>query len=139
MAKTKEVKKHETLIVKGIVKKAYNGKTKFSEDVKNRITIFSEDFPYTDITAYDDQPDKLTPGWFKDQEGYCNLASGFDIDVLNKDGKKLTFEEWISGEFGDNTHNAVVTVKIRQKDGAIYPVAIKVYKDGEPVDNFADM
>lgn len=137
MAKTKEAKKqHETIVVKGIVKKAYTGKTKFSEDVKNRITIFSEDFPYTDITAYDDQPDKLTPGWFKDQEGYCNLASGFDVDVMASNGKKITFEEWVNNY---DTHNAEVTVKIRQKDGAIYPVAIKVYKDGEPVDNFDDM
>lgn len=136
MAKTKEAKKHETIVVKGIVKKAYIGKTKFSEDVKNRITIFSEDFPYTDITAYDDQPDKLTPGWFKDQEGYCNLASGFDVEVMASNGKKITFEDWVK-DF--DTHNAEVTVKIRQKDGAIYPVAIKVYKDGEPVDNFDDM
>lgn len=137
MAKTKEAKKqHETIVVKGIVKKAYTGKTKFSEDVKNRIAIFSEDFPYTDITAYDDQPDKLTPGWFKDQEGYCNLASGFDVDVMASNGKKITFEEWVNNY---DTHNAEVTVKIRQKDGAIYPVAIKVYKDGEPVDNFDDM
>lgn len=136
MAKTKEAKKHETIVVKGIVKKAYTGKTKFSEDVKNRITIFSEDFPYTDITAYDDQPDKLTPGWFKDQEGYCNLASGFDVDVMATSGKKITFEDWVTNY---DTHNAEVTVKIRQKDGAIYPVAIKVYKDGEPVDNFDDM
>lgn len=136
MAKAKEAKKHETIVVKGIVKKAYNGKTKFSEDVKNRITIFSEDFPYMDITAYDDQPDKLTPGWFKDQEGYCNLASGFDVDVMTTNGKKITFEDWVNNY---DTHNAEVTVKIRQKDGAIYPVAIKVYKDGEPVDNFDDM
>lgn len=136
MAKAKEAKKHETLVVKGIVKKAYTGKTKFSEDVKNRITIYSEDFPYTEITAYDDQPDKLTPGWFKDQEGYCNLASGFDVEVMNSAGKQISFEEWVNNY---DTHNAEVTVKIRQKDGAVYPVAIKVYKDGEPVDNFGDM
>lgn len=136
MAKAKETKKHETIVVKGIVKKAYTGKTKFSEDVKNRITIYSEDFPYTDITAYDDQPDKLTPGWFKDQEGYCNLASGFDVDVMNSSGKQISFEDWVNNY---DTHNAEVTVKIRQKDGAVYPVAIKVYKDGEPVDNFGDM
>lgn len=136
MAKTKEAKKYQTLVVKGIVKKAYTGKTKFSEDVKNRITIYSEDFPYMEITAYDDQPDKLTPGWFKDQEGYCNLASGFDVEVMNSSGKQISFEDWVNNY---DTHNAEVTVKIRQKDGAVYPVAIKVYKDGEPVDNFGDM
>ena len=136
MAKAKENKKHETIVVRGTVKKAYVGKTKFSDDVKQRLTIYSEDFPYTDITAYDEQPDKLTPGWYKDQEGYCNLASGFDVPVMASNGKEITFEKWVEDY---DTHNADVAVKIRQKDGAVYPVAIKVYKDGEPVDNFGDM
>lgn len=136
MAKAKENKKHETLVVKGIIKKAYFGKTKFSEDEKNRITLYSEDFPYTDITAYDDTPDKLTPGWYKDQEGYCNLASGYEIEVMLTTGKVIDFLEWVKNY---DTHNAEVSIKIRQKDGAIYPVALKVYKDGEPVDNFDGM
>lgn len=138
MKKTTEKKKHETIVVKGIVKKAYNGKTKFQEEAKNRIDLFVEDFDYSLITAYDDQPEKLTPGWFKKGEGYINLASAFDIPVQDG-GKTYTFEEWTSGEFGHNVHNAVVSVKIRQKDGGCYPVAIKVYKDGEPIDHFADM
>ena len=78
------------------------------------------------------------PGVFKKGEGYINLASTFDIPVQDG-GKTYTFEEWTSGEFGHNVHNAVVSVKIRQKDGGCYPVAIKVYEDGEPIDHFADM
>lgn len=136
MAKKEATKKYETIVVHGIIKKAYVGKTKFSDDVKSRITIFNEEFDYSRITAYDDQPAKLTPNWFKDAEGYINLASKFGIDVQTTNGKVISFEEWIAGY---DTYNADVAVKIRQKEGACYPVAIMVYSDGEPVDNFADM
>lgn len=136
MAKKEATKTYETIVVRGIIKKAYVGKTKFSDDVKSRITIFNKEFDYSQITAYDDQPAKLTPGWFKDAEGYINLASGFGIDVQTVSGKVISFEDWITNF---DTHNADVAVKIRQKEGACYPVAIKVYGDGEPVDNFADM
>lgn len=124
------------LIFDGTVKKAYRGKTKFDDTVKNRVTIYNDQLQYELITAYDNTPAKLTPGWFRDAEGYLTANSTFDIPVLTKDKNELTFEEWV-----DNypTHNAVIRLKIRQKDGAIYPIAIKVLTDGEPVDNFADM
>lgn len=136
--KNNETKKHETIVVKGQLKKAYIGKTKFSEDVKNRITLFNPDLDYNQITAYDDQPDKLTPGWYKEAEGYINLSSTFDIPVQGLKGEKLTFEEFLE-ETNYNPHNAVVAVKIRQKDGSCYPVAIKMYEDGEEIDDFEGM
>ena len=133
-----ETKRHETIIVKGQLKKAYIGKTKFSEDVKNRITLFNPDLDYNLITAYDDQPDKLTPGWYKEAEGYINLSSTFDIPVQGLKGEKLTFEEFLE-ESSYNPHNAVVAVKIRQKDGRCYPVVIKMYVDGEEIAEFEGM
>ena len=137
---TKQEKQQTTtssiLIIDGTVKKAFRGKTKFDATVKNRVTIYNEELNYETITAYDNTPAKLTPSWYKDAEGYLTANSSFDIPVLSKDKKELTFEDWI-----DNypTHNAVIRLKIRQKDGAIYPIAIKVLTDGEPVDNFSDM
>lgn len=124
------------ILCDGTVKKAYRGKTKFDDTVKNRVTIYNDQIQYDLITAYDNTPAKLTPKWFRDAEGYLTANSTFDIPVLTKDKNELTFEEWV-----DNypTHNAVIRLKIRQKDGAIYPIAIKVLADGEPVDNFADM
>lgn len=139
MAKTTkpvETVRHETIIINGVVKKAYKGSTKYDDKEKNRITIFDEALDYTAITAYDNQPDKLTPGWYKDQEGYINLASGFDVPVMDLKGRQITFEDWINN---DDTHNAKVSVKIRQKDGSVYPVAIKVLEAGEPVDPFEGM
>lgn len=138
MAKTtnKEVKKNEDLIFTGTVKKAYNGSTKYDEEAKNRVTIYNPDFPYEKITAYENVGSKMQPGWYKEAEGYINLSSKFDIPVRNSQGKEITFEAWING---DDTHNATVKVKIRQKDGAIYPICIVVLQDGEPVDPFEGM
>lgn len=139
MAKTTkpaEKVRHETIIINGVVKKAYKGSTKYDDKEKNRITIFDEALDYTEITAYDNQPDKLTPSWYKDQEGYINLASGFEIPVLDLNGREITFKDWIDT---CDVHNATVSVKIRQKDGSVYPVAIKVWADGEPVNPFEGM
>ncbi len=135
-ATTPEKTGHETIIIEGVVKKAYFGKTKYDDKEKYRVTLYNENLDYTKITAYDDQPDKLTPGWYKDQEGYINLASGFEIPVLDLKGREITFRDWIDN---CDVHNATVSVKIRQKDGSVYPVAIKVWADGEPVNPFEGM
>ena len=135
-AKVEELKKFENVKVRGLVKKAYNGKTKYDEESKNRLTIYAEDFDYSIITAYDDTPAKLTPKWYKEAAGYINLSSSYNIEVKTTKGSIIDFEDWISDY---DTHNADVTVKFRQKDGAIYPICLVVHKDGDPVDNFADM
>lgn len=136
-AKTTE-KKNDYIIIVGTLKKAYFGKTKFDEEEKYRVTIYNDSMPYDLITAYDDTPAKLQPGWFKDAEGYMNLNSKFSFPVKDIKGKEILLEEYLSGAYGE-PHNAKVMVKIRQKDGAIYPVALKVMEDGEPVDAFEGM
>lgn len=123
------------LVFTATVKRAFIGATKYDDKVKNRITLYNPDFDYTLITAYDNAPAKLTPSWFKDAEGYVNLNSKFDIPVKDKDGTILTFEEWVLTD----TNNAIVKAKIRQKEGSVYPVALVVLEEGEPVDNFAGM
>lgn len=123
------------LVFTATVKRAFIGATKYDDKVKNRVTLYNPDFDYTLITAYDNAPAKLTPSWFKDAEGYINLNSKFDIPVKDKDGTILTFEEWVLTD----TNNAIVKAKIRQKEGSVYPVALVVLEEGEPVDNFAGM
>jgi hypothetical protein len=123
------------LVFTATVKRAFIGATKYDDKVKNRVTLYNPDFDYTLITAYDNAPAKLTPSWFKDAEGYINLNSKFDIPVKDKDGTILTFEEWVLTD----TNNAIVKAKIRQKEGSVYPVALVVLEEGEPVDSFAGM
>lgn len=130
-----EVLANGDMVFTATVKRAFIGATKYDDKVKNRVTLYNPDFDYTLITAYDNAPAKLTPSWFKDAEGYINLNSKFDIPVKDKDGTILTFEEWVLTD----TNNAIVKAKIRQKEGSVYPVALVVLEEGEPVDNFAGM
>lgn len=124
------------VILTGTVKKAYRGKTKFDDNVKNRVTLYNESMPYDLITAYAETPAKLVPSWYKDADGYINAASAFEVPVMNTNGKEIDFETWIN-EY--DTHNARAVIKIRQKEGAIYLTAIKVLEDGEPVNAFEGM
>lgn len=130
-----EVLENGDLVFVATVKRAFVGATKYDDKVKNRLTLYNPDFDYKLITAYDNAPAKLTPSWFKDAEGYINLNSKFDIPVKDINGEIITFEDFALTETG----NAIVKAKIRQKDGSIYPVALVVLEEGEPVDHFAGM
>lgn len=124
------------LVISARVVRANIGKTKFSEDVKKRLSLHSESMPYDEITAYDKVGAKMTPSWYKDKEGYMNIASDFDIPVRMTSGKIVTFEEWIDAGIAIG---ADIKIKVSQKDGAVYPMAIVVEKDGEPFDPFEGM
>lgn len=125
-----------TLIIKGVnVVRAYFGTTKFNSEPKYHITV-NGDIPYDSITAYDNAGTKLTPTWYKNKDGYMNVASKFEIPVQDIKGKFIDFEDWIE-EY--NAIGAIVNIKIIQKDGAIYPVAIVVVKDGEEINPFEGM
>ena len=134
--KNTETKKDNILIIRGVkVVRAYFGGTKYNPTEKNHVTIKGV-IPYDSITAFEKSGSKLTPTWYKNRDGYMNLASVFDIPVLSVTNKQIYFDDWIS-EY--NTVGATVTVKVIQKDGAIYPVAIQVLEDGEEINPFEGM
>lgn len=128
--------KEEKLVIKCKVVRAFVGETKYDKKVANRITVFSEEMPYDEIWAYDECGAKYTPSWLKDANGYMNLKSNFDIDVQGVDGTKMSFDDWL--EEG-RTRGAEITIKVKQTAGAIYPVCIKVYADGDEDTSFDDM
>lgn len=128
--------KVEIMTIRAKVVRAFTGATRFDKEECNRLTIHSDDMPYTDIWAFDDCGPKFTPSWLKDAEGYMNLKSNFDIPVKDTKGRKISFDDWLETE---TCTGADVKVKIRQKDGAIYPMAIVIVKDGENIDPFEDM
>lgn len=134
--KTTESKKDNIIIIRGVnVVRAFYGTTKYNPTKKNHVTI-KGDIPYDSITAFEGSGPKLTPTWYKNRDGYMNLASVFDIPVLTDTNKQIDFDEWIT-EY--NTIGAIVNVKAIQKDGAIYPVAIQVLEDGEEINPFEGM
>lgn len=76
----------------------------------------------------------FTPKFLK-EEGceYINAHTRFEIPVaLYADGRKLPLE------MTDVFEGAVVDLSLVCKDGAIYPRAMMVYKNGVPFDPFAD-
>lgn len=132
----KEMKELKTLIIEGIIVSCRYGSTKFDDTNKYRFAIKSDSIPYDDIHAYDNVGAKLTPSWLKEKDGYINCSSIYDVPVMDTRLKKISFTDWMENY---NTIGSKVLVKIKQKDGAIYPEAIKVLEDGEERDPFKDM
>lgn len=140
MNETTNTNKKETenkaIIIRGVkVVRAYFGSTKFNPNEKNHITL-KGDIPYDEIIAYKNVGSKLTPTWFKNREGYMNLASVYDVPVRTENNRVISFSDWIEE---CNSISSEVNVKVIQKDGACYPVAIDVVKDGEEQNPFLDM
>lgn len=135
-AKTKKETENKVLIIRGVkVVRAYFGSTKFNPTEKNHITL-KGDIPYDEIVAYKNVGSKLTPTWLKKREGYINLASVYDVPVRTETNRVISFSDWIEE---CNPVSSEVNVKVIQKEGACYPVAIDVNKDGEEQNPFLDM
>lgn len=135
MKMKKEAKKTmNNIIVEGTIVSARFGSTKFDDNNKYRIAIESDSIDYDSIHAYDNVGSKLTPTWYKDKTGYINLSSIYDIPVMDVSGKKVDFEDWLSDDY--NALGSKVKVSIKQKEGALYPIAIKVIEEGEERDPF---
>lgn len=124
------------LIIEGRIVSARFGSTKFDDNNKYRVSIQSDTIPYADIHAYDNSGTKLTPAWFKNQDGYINLSSIYSMPVMNTRGNQIDFDDWISDY---NVLGSIVKVSVKQKEGALYPEAIRVIEDGEERDPFADL
>lgn len=134
--KKEQSKVMENVIVEGVIVSARYGSTKFDDRNKYRFSIKSDSIPYDEIVAYEGVGTKMTPAWFINQDGYINLASIYSIPVLNSEGIKTETDAWFNT---DNVIGSKVRVSIRQKEGAVYPVAIKVLEDGEERDPFKDL
>jgi hypothetical protein len=133
MKKETEKKPVDNLIVEGVLKSAYIGGSKFNDTKKNRLAVQSDSIPYDSITAYDGVGAKLTPAWFKDKNSYINLASIYNVPVLDPKGLVLTFEEFCNNE---KAIGSKVRLSIVQREGAVYPKAMKVLEWGEERDPF---
>ena len=137
--KMEEKKKEETidtLIIEGIVISAYVGKSRFSDQEKSRLAIQSDSIPYDQITAFKESGNKLTPAWFKDRNGYMNLASVYNIPVKNMKNREITFEEFTQL---DTAIGSKIRLSVIQRDGAIYPKAFKILEEGTPRDPFEEL
>lgn len=126
----------DELIIEGTLTKAFRGTTTYDKEVRNHVTIKSDSLPYEDIEAYTNVPSKLTPSWFKDQNGYMNLKSNFNIKIKNERGREMDFEDFIQG---DTVIGSQIKIKVKQKEGALYPISIVVIEPGEAYNPFEGM
>lgn len=125
-----------TLIIEGTVISAYVGKSRFSDVEKCRLAIESKTIPYDKITAFNESGARLTPSWFKDKNGYMNLASLYNIPVKDSRGREISFSEFVETE---TAIGSKIKLSVTQREGAIYPKAFIVLEDGEPRDPFAGL
>ena len=131
----------DTIIFKGKIKSAYtkgvrNADGDHVDEFRLNIELNSPDKVYETITAYTNSPKKYVPTWYKAREGNIILKSRYDIPVKNTDGDTVKFSDWLDDGL---ISGAEVKIKIKQKEGAIYPVALVIEKDGEEMDYFEGM
>ena len=124
------------IVVEGIIVEARHGKTRYSEELKNRVALKSESIPYDKIKAFENVGPRLTPSWFKDKTGYLNVSSMYNIPIKDTKDKLIDFDDWVS-EY--NALGSKVKMSLIQKEGALYPKAIKVLENGEDRDPFEDL
>lgn len=132
-AETKAPEKNSDIYIEGAVTKALFGTTRWDKKEKYRITIKGEDIPYDEITAYDKTKSSFIPDWYKERNGYINLSSLYDFPC-RYGNEKFNFSDWINGAVELTAPGSQVVIRIRQKDGSIYPVAVDILQDGEIAD-----
>lgn len=112
----------------------------FGKDKEKKIRFSIYDFEISDdlrskILEYFDINSTFCPKWLKDKDvEFINLKSNYNIDIYDKNNERMN-EEQIEQIYSDFEGSVLIVVK----EGAIYPVAIKVEKNGKPYNPFENM
>lgn len=143
MAKTKEatviLKLDENkLVLSGVLSAFRFGTNKFDKDTERYfVSIKADDIP-ADVRStirekyFADTKEKYIPEPFREDADlsntYLNLKSQYEIPVFKEGSgnKKFTFDDVI--ELGDGLppYGSEVLLSCRLKEGAIYPLAVKI-------------
>ena len=134
---TKNQKKN-IVTVKGVLtrfryERGYKGKGEKRWNVSIKLDdILSEELVSKVLELIEmDRNDTFTPRWLKEPGEYVNVHTAYDIpcDVVNG-GKTYPLE------MGDVFEGAEVNLALKCKKGAVYPYAIRVFKNGTPYNPF---
>ena len=79
--------------------------------------------------AFADSPEKLTPKWYKENNGTMYLSSDFEVRCVDSRNVSIPMSEVYQG--------AEIKIALNVKDGAVYPHALMVITNGTPYDPFA--
>lgn len=126
----------DTIIFSGTIKSAYIRGNEDKQEYRLNIDLDKPKETYGSIIAFANTSKKYIPTWYKNQDGNIILKSRYDIPVMNTDGDKVTFEDWLAEGL---ISGAKVKCKIKMKEGAIYPISLKILEDGEELDYFDGM
>ena len=137
---------NNTILTDAVIRAAYKDRKEKNGDVveHNTVTIIPDDEKIYDecAPAFKNVGKKYIPSWFKSKE-YIKLKSLYNIPVMRND-EEITFDEWLQTGLVKGAKAKVRFVLKKEKDsdefaGVVYPLAIKIYEDGEPLNVFEGM
>ena len=139
---TKE-QKNDVVILRGVTIKRckfeggnykVNGRVVNSEKMwRLYITNISDDKLDQAISNHFDKNDRFTPKWARAEHvTECNLKTRFECPV-QIDGNEFKMSYIFGGD------DCKADIKVIVKDGAVYPIAIKVIENGSYENPFDDM
>lgn len=97
--------------------------------------------------AFKDAGKNFTPAWVKKFEGYVNVSTQYELPyMLGKAVREATNDEY--DEKGDSLLTLIkagfpyigadVKLSLNVKEGAVYPLSIKILSEGKPFNPFSE-
>lgn len=96
--------------------------------------------------AFKDAGKNFTPAWVKKFEGYVNVSTQYDLPYLL--GKKVAEAHTDIEEKGDSILalikagfpyiGADVKLSLNVKEGAVYPLSVKILSEGKPFNPYSE-
>lgn len=128
-----------TKIIKATLKYLYKGVSKFDKSNTKKFILQIASDALNELTDDEDvkncyKGSKMLPGWYKGENDKINLSSLFNIPI-EYEGARYDTDDFIA-DFEEYIKESEVTIKLRFKDGACYPRAIRFDKLGEKQDIF---
>lgn len=124
---------NDKITIYGTLTSAFFGSTKFNKDDMYHVSVKIDEANRNVLVEackemYKSVPASFIPKWFKEATEYLNFKSKFDIKVITNDkNAEVTTLGKIINEYG-NINGSSVGIAVKIAEGAIYPVAIKIYK-----------
>lgn len=116
-------------------KRGFNGKGAVENRISVKVDALTENDKNEIVNLFEiDTTNQFTPKWLKldsakDGFDFVNVHSKFDISIDNKS---------VIESFDELNVGANIDVILKVKDGAFYPVAIRVMKNGDDYNPFEE-
>lgn len=128
-----------TKIIKATLKYLYKGVSKFDKTKTKKFILQIASDALSELTEDNEVKNcyngsKMLPAWYKGENDKINLSSLYNIPI-EYNGRRYETEDFIA-DFEECIKDSEVTIKLRFKDGACYPQAIRFDKLGDKQEVF---